>query len=113
MFHTKTHICDLVSRSQTQFFPFSWGRGKERVWSTPVERFVLSAPKFWCALIDHHLVSGKAITAVVTMNLIKVHMHFIMAAAASLVKCCLCKSDPSPVNLRKKRKKLHGITRAR
>ena len=47
----------VVSHSQTpQFFPFSWGRGKERVWSTPVERFVLSAPIFRCTLIDHHLV---------------------------------------------------------
>ena len=73
-------------------------------WSTPVECFVLSASKFWWTLIDHHLVSGKAITAMVTMNLIKVHkvvLHFNMAAAASLVKCCLCKSDLSPVNLRK------------
>ena len=36
----------LVSYSQTRFFPFSWGQGKERVWSNLHERFVSPGPGF-------------------------------------------------------------------
>ena len=37
----------IVSRSQTRFFPFSWGWGKERVWSNSHERFVLHSQQLF------------------------------------------------------------------